>query len=97
MSRQKNVNFTSSNNKLVLVIGDFSSNVTNSLTPKRDTSNGIIRVFPKIDDSGSVDNKGLLREEQNKFSKSYLQWGLNLGPWDSPCGTLCVIFSCLPR
>ena len=27
------------------------------------------RVFPKIDFSGNVDNKGLCREEQNKFSK----------------------------
>ena len=27
------------------------------------------RVFPKIDDSGNVDNKGLRRDEQNKFSQ----------------------------
>ena len=58
------------------MIGDFPSNLTNSLTPKRDTSNGIIRVFPKIDDSGSVDNKGLLREEQNKFSKKLPPLGI---------------------
>ena len=36
------------------------------------------RVFSKI---GNVGNKGLCREEQNKFSeKKPLQWGLNLGP-----------------
>ena len=39
------------------------------------------RVFSKKDYSGNVGNKGLRREEQNKFSKkSYLQLGLNLGP-----------------
>ena len=42
------------------------------------------RVFPKIDDSGNVGNKGLCREDQNKFSKKgNLQWGLDLGPYTS--------------
>ena len=55
-----------------------------------------IQAFPKIDDSANVSNKGLCREEQNKFSqKSYLHWGLNLGPQDSSCGTSCVALSYL--
>ena len=33
------------------------------------------RVFPKIDTSGHIGNKGLCREEQNKFStKCYGDW-----------------------
>ena len=37
-------------------------------------------VFPKIDDSGNVDNKGLRREEQNKFSQKKLPpVGIELG------------------
>ena len=41
------------------------------------------RISPKIhvDDSDNVGNKSLCGEEQIKFSKkSYLQWGLDLGP-----------------
>ena len=39
---------------------------------------GFKRVLYKV---GNVGIKGLKREYQNKSSKkSYLQWGLNLGP-----------------
>ena len=35
-----------------------------------------IRVFPKIDDSGNIGNKGLHKEEQNKFSKKIPPMGI---------------------
>ena len=53
------------------------------------------RTFPQLYKVRNVGNKGLYKEEQNKFSKnSYLQWGLNLGPYDSE--TFRVSLSCLP-
>ena len=40
-----------------------------------------ILVFIELYRDSKVDNKGLCREEQNKFiKKSYIQWWLILGP-----------------
>ena len=35
-------------------------------------ANALSRAFPKIDDSSNIGNKGLCKEEQNKFSKKRL-------------------------
>ena len=47
-------------------------------------------IFPKVADSGKVSNKGLHREEQNKFNKIwYFQWGAQ----DSSCWYICYILT----
>ena len=61
-----------------------SSPITASVDTRITEQNGgkskrvdvVNQIFPKIDDSCNVSNKGLRREEQNKSSKiCYFQWG----------------------
>ena len=53
--------------------------------------------FPKMEDSGSVGNKGLGSEEQNKFSKNKLSAvGIEPEILELLLCTSCITLSCIP-